>query len=156
MFSASLARYRRFCASTDTQQLPIRVITGIKKSLGLHDLVLDMLWSRGLSFLHRSGLTQVGTPELRTVSRFVVTSVSRPNRLFASAIMALAGPAPADTSSYSVPRGFACEDARTRGWNFYCDPNAEKDEEPEVENIDPQHHFRLCDPAQNLHRADLT
>jgi conjugal transfer pilus assembly protein TraF len=43
----------------------------------------------------------------------------------------------ADTGTDPVTRGFACDDARTRGWNFYCDPNAEKDEEPEVVDADP-------------------
>ena len=43
----------------------------------------------------------------------------------------------ADTRAQDASRNFACDDARTRGWNFYCDRQAVKEEEPEVEVADP-------------------
>ncbi len=56
------------------------------------------------------------------------------NRLCASlvAVLALAMPAFADLTEPQAGRGFACDDERTKGWYFYCDPNAVVEEEPEA------------------------
>lgn len=48
------------------------------------------------------------------------------------ATLALAAPAFADLTEPNTGRGFACDDQRTKGWNFYCDPNAVDEEEPEA------------------------
>lgn len=47
-------------------------------------------------------------------------------------------PVAAELSSQKPLRGFQCEDDRTRGFNFYCDPNAVEEEVPEVAEPDPQ------------------
>lgn len=46
-------------------------------------------------------------------------------------------PAAADVSPQAPLRGFSCEDARTRGFNFYCDPSAVEEEAPEETAEDP-------------------
>ncbi|WP_373634741.1 conjugal transfer protein TraF [Yoonia sp. SS1-5] len=46
-------------------------------------------------------------------------------------------PALADGSPQTPLRGFSCDDTRTRGFNFYCDPAAVEEEVPEVPAVDP-------------------
>ncbi|MEJ8563427.1 hypothetical protein QTO30_20820 [Yoonia sp. GPGPB17] len=48
------------------------------------------------------------------------------------ATLAVSAPAFADLTEPTSGRGFACDDQRTQGWNFYCDPNAVVEEEPEA------------------------
>lgn len=58
-------------------------------------------------------------------------------RLAALLLALSALPAFAEISAQKALRGFACDDERTRGWNFYCDPDAVEEEAPEVETADP-------------------
>lgn len=51
--------------------------------------------------------------------------------------LVLLGLTPNFAISETDSRGFACEDTRTRGWNFYCERPAEKDEKPEAIVADP-------------------
>ncbi|MEO1563942.1 MAG: conjugal transfer protein TraF [Pseudomonadota bacterium] len=46
--------------------------------------------------------------------------------------LALSSPVFADLTEPHSGRGFACDDERTKGWYFYCDPNAVVEEEPEA------------------------
>jgi conjugal transfer pilus assembly protein TraF len=51
-------------------------------------------------------------------------------------LLSLGHPALAQMPQTST-RGYACDDARTRGWNFYCDPTAVEDEEPDHKEAPP-------------------
>ncbi len=53
-------------------------------------------------------------------------------------VVAIACPALADVTAQKALRGFSCEDERTRGFNFYCDPDPVEDQVPEVEKTGPQ------------------
>ncbi len=48
------------------------------------------------------------------------------------AALACAAPAFADLTEPNSSRGFDCDDPRTKGWYFYCAPNAVVEEEPEA------------------------
>lgn len=52
--------------------------------------------------------------------------------------LSFGAPAVAELSAQKASRGFSCEDDRTRGFNFYCDPNAVEEQVPEIEEVDPQ------------------
>ena len=56
---------------------------------------------------------------------------------FICLFLALGSAAFADASPQTPLRGFSCEDERTRGFNFYCDPAAVEEEVPEVKEADP-------------------
>lgn len=51
---------------------------------------------------------------------------------FLTVTLALAMPAFAETTEPHSGRSFSCEDERTKGWYFYCDPNAVVEEELEA------------------------
>ena len=53
------------------------------------------------------------------------------------AALACVAPAFADLTETTPSRGFDCDDPRTKGWYFYCDPTAVAEEEPEVVGNQP-------------------
>ena len=53
------------------------------------------------------------------------------------AALACAVPAFADLTKPTPSRGFDCDDPRTKGWYFYCDPTAVVEEEPEAAGYHP-------------------